>query len=455
MTAMRLLRKGSAFLLAVCLFALSLLAPPGAGAKGPTIIRDAEIEDTIRAYATPLFRAAGLNPSAIEVYLIQDNSLNAFVTGGMRMFIHTGLLMRADDPLEVIGVIAHETGHISGGHIAARIQEQQQASTSILATYVLGLGAALATGRGEIAAAVLRGGQDIALKNILSYSRGHEQAADQAAVRLLRATKQSPQGLLDFMRVLGGQEVLLAANQDPYLRTHPMSIDRINFLERAVAESPYAGAPASPELQGRHARLRAKLIGYLWPLPQVFRAYPKDDRGLHARYAHAIAYYRQSDLNRALALIEELLEEYPEDPFFHELKGQMLFEHGKLAEGRTNLETAVRLRPEAPQLRVLLARILIEMNSPELDREALQHLQQALRYEEDNAFAWRLSAIAYGRAGDQGMTALAMGESALNRGAYIEARSHAKRALDILPAGTPSWLQADDLFNQADQLAAK
>ena len=215
MTQLKPIRRAFAGFLALCLFAACLLAPASAAAQGAKIIRDAEIENIIRAYATPLFQAAGLNPRTIQVYLIQDSRLNAFVTGGNRMFLNTGLLIRTEDPLELIGVIAHETGHIAGGHIAAQVGEIRAATKGLLISYALGLAAALATGRGEFVGLGILGGQDIALKNLLSYSRSHEQAADQAAVRLLRATRQSPRGLLDFMRLLSGQEVLLPATIRP------------------------------------------------------------------------------------------------------------------------------------------------------------------------------------------------------------------------------------------------
>ena len=442
---------------AVCVAAISLIAASlwslGAQAQGRNIIRDAEIENTIRAYSTPLFQSAGLSPSAVDIILIDDPSLNAFVAGGQNIFIHTGLLMRAENAEQVIGVIAHETGHIVGGHIAARVNEARQASTNLLVTYLLGIGAAIATGRGEIAAATVSGGSDIILKDILSYTRGQEQAADQAAVRLLRATEQSPEGLLEFMEILGGQEALLAVNQDPYLRTHPVTSERISFLRKALEDSPYRSEPTPPELEQLHARTRAKLIGFLEPQSQVFRTYPRDDTSLEARYAHAIAYYRTGNLERALPLVNGLLAEHPDDPYFHELKGQMLFEGGRLEEALPDLETAARLLPDAPQIKLLLARVLIELNEPQRDQEALDHLRKVVQAEPDNAFAWRLAATAYGRQGDKGMLSLAMAEAALARGQYPEARAHSKRALDILPSGSPSWLRADDVFNASQRAA--
>ena len=270
---------------------LVVILPQAAQAQGRRIIRDAEIENIIREYATPLLQVAGLNPRAVDVYLIDDPSLNAFVSGGQNLFIHTGLLMSSEDPLRIIGVLAHEIGHISGGHIAARIGESKNAQTKALATYILGLGAAIATGQPALGAAIISGGQDIVLKGLLSYSRSQEQAADQAAVRFLERTGQSPSGILEFMRELGGQEIFLSSSQDPYLRTHPLTRERVSFLEEQVKRSRYAGQPARPEYVALQKRMRAKLVGFLDPVARVFRKYPESDTSAEARYARAVAYW--------------------------------------------------------------------------------------------------------------------------------------------------------------------
>ena len=439
----------------VCVAAIALiaasLAPLSAVAQERKIIRDAEIENTIRNSVTPVFQAAGLSPTAVDIILIDDPSLNAFVSGGQRIYIHTGLLMRAENAQQVIGVIAHETGHIVGGHIAARVNEVRDTSKQLLITYLLGLGAAIATGRGEIAAATISGGQDIALKSILSFSRGQEQAADQAAVRLLNATHQTPEGLLSFMEILSGQEALLSANQDPYLRTHPLTNERIEFLHHAVEQSPYRDEPPPAELEQQYARVRAKLIGFLQPLSQVFREYPKENTSLEARYAHAIAYYRKADMERALPLVDGLIEELPDDPYFHELKGQMLFEQGRLKDSLPDLEAAAGLLPDSPQILLLLSRVQIELNDPEHDRQALENLQRVVQSEPGNTFAWRLAATAYGRQGDKGMLSLAMAEAALANRHYPEAKAHSQRALDILPTGSPGWIRADDVLQASER----
>jgi len=452
------LRKLKTSLIAACSAALILVFGPDnpglAQSKPMRLIRDAEVESIIRAYATPLFQAAGLSAQEIDVYLVNNSDLNAFVLPGLDMFIHTGLLMRAETPLQVIGVIAHETGHLAAGHTATRGDSLRRANQGVLVSYVLGLAAAIASGRPEVAQAVIAGGQDIALKGLLSYTRSQESAADQAAVRLLNGTGQSPRGLLEFLRILGDQEVLLSSNQDPYLRSHPLTQDRVNFLRDQVQRSPYGQARATPRLVAQHARLRAKLIGFLEPRNRVLQRYPLADHSLPARYARAIALYRVSDLDAALSQIEALIAEHPDDPYFHELKGQMLFENGRIAEALPAYETAVRLLPEAPQLRLGLAQVQLEtndpaLNGPELNASALGHLAGVLRHEPGNAFAWRLTAIAHGRNGDIGKTALALAESALARGLGEEANRQAVRAQKILAENSAGWLRASDVEQAA------
>ncbi|MEQ8354188.1 MAG: M48 family metalloprotease [Kiloniellaceae bacterium] len=430
---------------------LGPLLPQRAAANQLQLIRDAEIENTIRIYATPLFQAAGLSPQGIRLYLVKDRALNAFVAGGLNMFINTGLLIETEGPGEVIGVIAHETGHISGGHLASRGGAMEQTQLALIATYLLSLGAALATGESGVGAAVLSGGQDVALRGLLQYTRTQENSADQSAVTLLRATQQSPRGLLAFMQELSGQEVLLTSNQDPYLRTHPLTQDRIEFLRQAVRESPYANKPPDPELIRLHNRMRAKLIGFLNPLNQVLKSYPTSDASLPGRYARAIAYYRVPDLDKALVEVDGLLAENPNDPYFRELKGQMLLEHGRVAEAVPEYEAAALLLPDSAQIRQALAKAQIALDTREMDQAALKSLAVTLAAEPGNASAWRLAAVAHGRLGNQAMTALSLAENALARGKYAEASDRAEHAVGLLPENSASWLRAQDLKNEAER----
>lgn len=427
-----------------------LLSAP-AWAQGVTLIRDAEIEHTIRTYATPILQAAGLSPQAIEIYIIQDRSLNAFVIPGNRMFLHTGLLMNSKSPLELIGVMAHEAGHIAGGHIAGRGEELRNASIKAVLAMVLGMGAAAASGDGRAAGAVMGMGQDAALRGLLSYTRSQEQAADQAAVTYLRRSGLSPEGLRDFMAVLEGQEVLLTSSQDPYLRTHPLTRERISFLEQAVRQSEYAGQGTPPHLQMLHDRMRAKLIGFLEPERRVLQRYPEEDVSLPARYARAIAAHRSGNMALALQRVEELIADWPADPFFHELRGQILLENGRLAEAVPSYRQAVALMPDAPQMRLRMAQAQVGLDDRAQDREALDNLNRVLASEPENASAWRLKAIVEGRLGDTGMAALALAEMHYADDNWREARGQAERAKRLLNSGTPAWLRASDLAEIAER----
>ena len=249
--------------------------------------------------------------------------------------------------------------------------------------------------------------------------------------------------------------MLLSSSQDPYLRTHPLTRERVAFLEEQVRLSPYADAPPRPDFVTMHGRMKAKLIGFLEPINKVFRTYPESDDSLESRYARAVAHYRRPDLARALPLINSLIEDYPKDPFFLELRGQMLYENGRVAEALPDYEAAVSLRPDSSQLTLALARAQIEMNDPALLDPALGHLQATLDQEPRNGTAWRLAAIAHGRKGDTGMTALSLAEGSLARRELEQAKSQARRAQQILATGSPGWLRAQDIENLADQLSKK
>ncbi|MEX0922963.1 MAG: M48 family metalloprotease [Rhodovibrionaceae bacterium] len=416
-----------------------------------SLIRDAEIENTIRDYATPIFQAAGITPSSVDIFLINDKSLNAFVTPGMRMFINTGLLAKADSPLQVIGVIAHETGHIAAGHNLGRRDELDRAGLTALAAYLLGLGAAILSGEPGLGQAVISGGADIALKGFLSFTRGQEAGADQAAARYLEAARLDPTGLRDFFEVLSDQMVLQGINQDPYLTTHPLTQDRINFLNQAVQASPYAGQGVSDALIVKHKRMQAKLIGFLEPAQSVFRTYPEEDDSLYARYARSIAHYRRSDIDAALPIIDGLIAEYPNDPYFHELRGQMLFEHQQIEEALPAYQKAVDLLPREAQLRLRLAQVQLALETPELVQPALDNLSYVLAEEPDSARGWRLASVAHARLGDKGQTQLALAEMSFAKGAFREAVGQARAAQKILEEHTPAWLRAQDLEQYAER----
>ncbi|MEO1191470.1 MAG: M48 family metalloprotease [Pseudomonadota bacterium] len=430
----------------------TLAAPLAAQGNRLSFVRDTEVEDIIRDLSNPILRAAGLNPQAVDVYLVQDRRLNAFVAGGQNLFLNTGLLARVDDPEALLGVIAHEAGHIAGGHLAQRRLQAEDANTGAIIAQVVGILGAIASGRGEVASAVMSGGQDLALRGLLSYSRANEQAADQAAVQYLEAAGMSPEGLLDFMNVLRGQEVLLARNQDPYLSTHPLTRERMTFLENQVARSPYRGQTSvSAADRARFERARAKVIGFLEPPNVVARTYPPSDQSEPARYARTLLDYRSGRLEDALLGIDRLLAQHPNDPFYLELKGQMLYERGRISDSLGPLQRASDLLPGATQIRLLLARAQVAEDTRAMDQAAVANLERVLVEEPRNAFAWRLISTPYNRLGQTALVHLALSEYWLARGDNERAGIEARRALNALPAGSPDAQQAQDVFNEAER----
>lgn len=435
-----------------CLTLLALAPIRAALAQGKlNLIRDAEIENTIRTFITPIWRVAGLNPEAVEIMIVQDNSLNAFVAGGQRIFINTGLLMRTETPGQLIGVLAHETGHIAGGHLARQQEELRNLSTMQILETLLGgvatVGGGMAGGGMGRGGPTGPGGSGVpgSLGSFLRYSQTQESSADQAAITFLERAHQSPRGVVEFLKILEHQERLSLGRPSPYLTTHPLTQDRIATFEDALARSPYANTPDSPKFIEMHQRMVAKLMGFVAPDAALAR-YPEGDRAVPARYARAIALYRKGTMGSALLTLDGLLKEHPNDPYFHELRGQILFENGRPAEAIPSYRRAVQLLPGAGIIKIDFARALIETNKPDADREAIRNLDLAVQQGESDSFElWRLEAAAYSRAGNEGMTSLARAEMAVIRGARNEAQAHAQVAARQLPAGTPAWQRAQDI----------
>ena len=413
------------------------------------LIRDAEIEHIIREYSRPIFEVAGLNPNAISVYIINDSRLNAFVAGGQNIFINTGLLMGAKDPGGIIGVIAHETGHIAGGHLARLNAALNNASAQRIVDLLLGVAAAVATGNPGVGGAVITGSSTGTLRTLLAYNRAQESSADQSALTYLDRLQWSARGIADFLELLEDQELVGAQYQDPYLRSHPITRERVEFARNHVANSPHADNRFPEEFYTMQARMRAKLIGFTAGLQATLRAYPEGDTSMPARYARAIAHSRRGDLVTALPLIDSLLAEYPNDPYFLELKGQILFEGGRIAEAVPVLGQAVALAPDAGPIRLLHARAQLELNDTSVLPQVIDTLRTALRGEPTDSSLWRFLAIAYGRQGDLGNAALAQAEAYFHVGNFTDARQQALRAQQNLPDGSPGWLRAEDILSAA------
>jgi len=438
--------------LAATIALVMLLASTQTAAGAETYIRDTEIEADIQVMMTPVWKAAGLDPSALHIYLIQDKQLNAFVAGGQNEFINTGVILRAKTPNQLIGVLAHETGHIAGGHLTRFQDAVRNASIEGIIAMVVGAAAAVASkGSSESGAAMLPA-EGVAQRAFLQYSVGQEAAADQAALSFLDRSGQSARGLLEFFQVLQGEELLSGMRQDPYLRSHPLTSQRIDYVRHHVEHSRYSDVPDTEANIDRLKRIKAKLDAFISPPSSTLAAYPEKDQSVVARYARAIAYYRIPQLDKALPIIDGLIRDFPKDPYFRELKGQMLFENGRIADAIPPYEEAIRLAPGAPLLRISLAQAWIEANDPAMNKRAIAYLNDALRTEDKETGAWRLLATAYGRDNQMGMAALALAEEALSAGKKKVAQQQAIRAKQLLTKNSAAYNRAENIHRQAGEI---
>ncbi len=432
-------------------FVAAMLAVQPIQANAAGLIRDAEIESLLRLYSYPLFRAAGLRPGGVEVNLIGANSINAFVSGGQRIFVHTGLITQLDTPNEVIGVLAHETGHIQGGHLARLRQQMDKAQTASIISLLLGAaavagGAAAGSNVGAAGQGLIIGGQGFAQRTLLSYQRAQEAAADQAALSLLNATKQSAKGMLDLFDKLANQAVVSLKYADPYVLSHPMPRDRVRLLENMARRSPHFNKKDSPALIARHKLAQAKLHGFLEGASSVFRRYPKSNTSLPARYARAIASFRRADINYAMQEIDALTKALPKNPYFWELKGQAWLETGQPGKAVAPLRKAVQLAPDAALIRILLAQSLLATDQKAVVDEAIKHLHKAATREYRSVTLHQQLANAYARKGDIGRADLESAEAAFLQGDLALAKQRAKKAKARLKKGSPQWIKANDIL---------
>ena len=428
--------------------------PAFAQDAAPSFIRDTEIEDILRQDCDPIFVAAGLDPKAVQIHIISDRELNAFSAGGQQLFLNTGLIIETKTPNQLIGVIAHETGHIAGGHIA----RSGAAGHAALGPMLLGIGLgvlAAAAGAPDAAAGLIYSGGYFAEISVLGYSRVQESAADQAAVTYLERAGLSGRGLVDFFDNFRYQEVFDDEKKYPFFRDHPLTDDRIEALTVRVSHQAHVGAVDTPQAIERHAIMVAKLKGFLQGGGETLSDYPATDTSYPARYARAIALYRATETEPALKAIDALISEQPTNPYLWELKGQVLFEAGRAAEAEPAHRKSTELKPDAPLLQVNLGQTLIALNKPERLDEAIDYIHKSLGREPDNPLAWRLLSEAYDGKHLPGMARLAAAEQEFYLGQMIEARTFAVHARDYLQKDSPEWRRATDIIYASKPSAAQ
>jgi predicted Zn-dependent protease len=439
------------------LAALQFVAVPveSAFARGRSvpIVRDAEIETLVAEYAKPILRAAGLGQSGIQVILVNDSSFNAFVTG-RRIFVNTGALMDSRTPNQIIGVLAHEIGHIAGGHEQRLRERMKQAQTMAVVAALLGLGAGVAgaaTNTGGLAqagAGIAMGGGSMARRGFLSYQRTEEMTADRSALTYLRETGQSAKGMLETFRRFESALALSGVNVDPYEVSHPMPRDRIANLETLARQSPYFDRQDPPELQLRHDLMRAKIAAYTGDMSAVTKLFRQNPGGLPAHYADAINAFLHGNPHSALSKTDQLIQAQPGNPYFQELRGEVLTKLNRPREAAEAYEKAMRLdHGRSGLIQVGYGQALLATGQKQLVRKAAEQMKAGLSREPEYATGYRYLAQAYGQLGDIAAAELATAEGHYQSGDYRDARIFAARAQAKMKRGSPGWLRAQDIIN--------
>ncbi|CAN1520959.1 COG4783 Putative Zn-dependent protease, contains TPR repeats [Rhabdaerophilaceae bacterium] len=420
-----------------------------------SFIRDAEIEQLMRDYLAPLLGAAGLRKDFIRVVLVADRSFNAFVVDGRRVFVNIGAIMESTTPNQIIGVLAHETGHIAGGHLARLRQELSNAQAIAVIGTLLGAGAVIGGARsGQVGAdsvgavGALTAGSELARRYLLAYQRTEEAAADRAALNYLAATQQSPRGMLETFERMANESLFTATRMDRYLQSHPLAQDRVAALRDLAPTAPHFNVKDPPARQARHDMIRAKLFGFTGSPAEISRRYPAHDQTKAARYARAIIEYRFGRPDSAIRLIDALIAGEPNNPYFLELKGQALLEGGRPNEAIPALRRAVALAPGQALIRTMLGHALVAADNPRFNDEAIRELTNATSRDSENYEGFRYLALAYARKGDEGNASLASARGALIGGQEEEARRLARRSMTLLPENSPGYRAAKDIFEQ-------
>ncbi|MBR0950992.1 M48 family metalloprotease [Bradyrhizobium canariense] len=451
-------KKATALTALVTAAAITMLPLPAAQAqmKGPPVLRDTETEQLLREYTRPILRVAGLEKQNIQMVIVNEGSFNAFVADGRRIFVNYGAILQSETPNQIIGVLAHETGHLAGGHLSKLREQLANAQTQMIIAMLLGAGAmAVGSTRGSgsagnnglanAGAAALAGPQEMIRRTLLSYQRQQEENADRAGVKFLTATQQSPKGMYETFKRFTSESLFAARGADPYLQSHPMPAERVASLQEFASASPYWDKKDDPALQLRHDMVRAKISAFMERPETVYRRYPLTNDSMPARYARAISTYLHGDLRSALAQIDALIQVQPNNAYFYEVRGQALLEGGKPAEAIPALRKAVALSNNAPLIEMLLGQALVGSDNKAYTDDAVRILRAAVAREPEAALGYMQLAMAYGRKGDYAEADLASAQAAYLRGDNKTARELATRAKTRFAVGTPGWVKADDI----------
>jgi len=416
-----------------------------AAAQGINLLQDTETERLLRSYEEPILKVAGIDPNAVKMYIVGDTSLNAFVAEGQNIFVNTGLFIELKSPNELQGVLAHETGHMAGGHLTRGSEAIAKAEIPMLLSMVLGIGAAIA-GAGQAGMVLMGIGQSAAAAQFFQFSRAQEATADQMGQKYLRALHLSGMGMVKVFDRMANEEAMIVKNPEQYATSHPASRDRVANLQEIADASPYRDVPDSPQAVHAYEMVKAKIIGFQLPVQDVLYRYPVTDKSAPARYARAMVYMRQPELQKALAEINSLIKEEPKNPFFYEVLGQIYVSMSQPMKGIAPYQKCVDLLPDAPELRVALAAAQVATGDKKIEAQAIGNLKIAVQQDSENPFAWYQMAQAYSDLGNNPLADLATSERYYTVGDVRKAAVFAIRARQKLKTGTPDWERANDIL---------
>jgi len=454
MARITLSRRGQSLrALGVCALATAIVVA-AVPVQSQSLIRDAEIEKTLSLIARPIFKAAGVNPSSIEVLVVNDSSLNAFVVNNRAIFLNSGLITRLKTTAMLQAVIGHELGHITSGHLIRRTINQQSATT------VIGIGLLLATiaaanGNSQAAGGIAAGVAGSAIGKFLSHTRAEETTADQISVRYMVRAGIDPKAALDVMEIFRGQEALSVGRQDAYARTHPMSSERIRALKGQIAAYGGRKTAPSPTLEYWHARMVAKFKGFMGNPDYVLRHVNKNDRSEAAGLTRAMAYYRQGKTKSAVREVNILLKKRPKDPYYYELKGQILLEGGQASASVKAYKSAISILPKQSLILAGYGRALLTLKTNSGNRAALQILRKARQIDARDPHMLRDLAVSWAKSGNNGMASLVTAQRYALLGRFKDAKTNALRAEGLLPRGSVGWLRSQDIIAASKTALAK
>ena len=449
-TARKIDRNVHLFFLVLLLVVCSILSST-AKSSAKYFIIDAELQGHLNNLAQPILLKAGVRPEALKIFIIKDDSIGAFVTPGMKLFIHTGLIMRTKTPSQLLGVLAHEIGHLAAGHLIRRREAIEDSQNITAIGLVLGSLAAATTQSGEVATATAFGTQNARINSLLKFSRSQENAADQAAVNYLIATDTSPLGMLEFLKTLEKEESLVIDRRSQYATTHPHTHDRINFVKNQIDLYPDLSPRLDAQKRDRHDRVVAKLSGFLKKPEETFLKYPRSNTTIAANYARAIAFYREGNLAKAIIALDHLITLEKENPYFWELKGQILLEKKEKELARRAYEKAYSFSKDVIILQQL-AKVGLSLNTQKSNKDALAYLEKAIRMTPDSSTTWKQLAIAQGRNGKIALAKLSLAEEALLRKDFARALKNALFVKKNLIQDLFAHQRALDIINYAEQV---